>query len=169
MLIGYEGKKPVLDPESVVMRGSWVVGDVRVGARTSVWFGATLRGDVAGIEIGECCSVQDNCVVHCDHGKNTTIGNFVTLGHGAILHAVQDGVLIGMNSTVLDGAVVGRGSVVAAGAVVTPGTVVPPFSLVAGVPGKVIRQMDESTFGDRVGHAERYYRLATAYEGEQER
>jgi molybdenum cofactor synthesis domain-containing protein len=116
-----------------------VVGEVVIGARASVWFGAVLRGDVAGITIGAETNIQDNSVVHVDAGQPALIGRRVTVGHRAIVHGarVEDECLIGMGAVLLSGAVVGRGSLVGAGAIVREEQVVPPGSLVLGAPARV--------------------------------
>jgi len=165
MIIEYKGKRPVIADGAIVTEGTYLIGDVVIGEGTSVWFGAVLRADFAPIRIGKFCSIQDNAVVHPVHEHGVTVGDNVTIGHGAVLHAcmVEDNALIGMNATVLDGAVVGRGSIIAAGCVVTPGTVVKPWSLVAGVPGKVLRELDEASEQDRLSHAKLYWELAKTY------
>ena len=120
-----------------------LVGDVRFGAECSVWFGAVLRADINYISLGDRCNVQDLCCIHHSKRLPCVLGNGVSLGHGAIAHActVGDGSLLGMGCRVLDGAVLGKGVLVAAGAVVPEGMVVPDHHLVAGVPGKVIKEL----------------------------
>lgn len=141
----FEGISPTLHEKSYVAEGSNVVGDVTLGEYSSIWYNCSLRGDVNKIVIGRYSNVQDNSVVHVSDTHPTYIGDFVTIGHGAVVHActIEDHVLVGMGAVVLDGVDVGRGSIIAAGAIVTSGTKVPPFSLVAGVPGKVIKQLPE--------------------------
>lgn len=147
MLMAFQGIQPKIDPKSFVAETANVIGKVEMKEFSSVWFNTVVRGDVNRIEIGRYSNVQDGSVVHVADGFAAIIGDFVTIGHGAIVHActIEDHVLIGMGATVLDGAVIGRGSIVAAGAVVTKGTIVPPHSLIAGVPGKIIK-----TLGDDV-------------------
>ena len=115
------------------------MGDVRIGAYASIWPGASIRGDFSPIRIGRGSSIQDCCVLHSTPSDGVTVGDYVTVGHGAVLHGctIEDNCLIGMNVTVLDQCVIGRGSIVAAGAVVREGTQVPPGSLVAGLPAEV--------------------------------
>lgn len=138
-----------------------VLGEVTLGAGSSVWYHAVLRGDMAPITIGEKTNVQDGCLLHVAERFPLRVGNHVTVGHGAILHGctVEDGVLIGMGAIVLDGAVIGEGSVIGAGALVGEGKVIPPRSLVVGLPGKVIRQLDEAKAADLIAHAENYVKL----------
>jgi carbonic anhydrase/acetyltransferase-like protein (isoleucine patch superfamily) len=120
-----------------------LVGDVRFGAGCSVWFGAVLRGDINAVILGERCNVQDLCVLHVSRAQACVLGREVSMGHGAIAHActVGDGALLGMGSRVLDGAVIGKGVLVAAGCVVGERMQVPDHHLVAGVPGKVIKEL----------------------------
>ena len=122
------------------------MGDVTLGPRTSVWYGAVLRGDMDRIVLGESTNIQDGTIVHVDAGRPTVIGARVGVGHRVILHGctVEDECLIGMGSVLLNGVVIGSGSVVAAGAVVPEGMVVPPGSLVMGVPARVARPVDEA-------------------------
>ena len=145
MIMAFEGIQPALDPKSFVAETASIIGKVEMKEFSSVWFNTVVRGDVNRIEIGRYSNVQDGSVVHVSDSHASIIGDFVTIGHGAIIHActIEDHVLIGMGATVLDGAVIGRGSIVAAGAVVTKGTVVPPFSLVAGVPAKILKSLGD--------------------------
>jgi len=165
VIIEYQGKRPAIDKGAIITEGTYLIGDVTLGEGTSVWFGAVLRGDFAPIRVGRFCSIQDNAVVHPVPDRPVCIGDHVTIGHGAVVHActVEDCALIGMNATVLDGAVVGRGSIVAAGCVVTPGTVIKPWSLVAGVPGKVLKDLGEASEQERVSHARHYWELARTH------
>lgn len=122
------------------------MGDVTLGPSASVWYGTVLRGDMDRITVGASTNLQDGTIVHVDAGRPALIGARVGVGHRAILHGctVEDECLIGMGSILLNGVVVGTGSVVAAGAVLTEGMVVPPGSVVMGVPGRVIRAVDET-------------------------
>ena len=130
---------PKIHPTAWVAPGAFVRGDVTIDEQANIWYNAVLRGDQESITVGKATSVQDNCVLHGDAGCNVVVGQYVTVGHGAVLHGctVEDGALIGMHATVLSGAHIGAGSVVAAGALVTEGMAVPPDSVVMGVPGKV--------------------------------
>ena len=125
--------------ETYIHPSAVLLGDVKIGKNSSVWPGASIRADFNSITIGEYTSIQDNCVLHATPFFPTEVGNYVTVGHSAVLHACKIGnnVLVGMNSTILDGAVVEDNSVIAAGSVVLPSTVVPEGSLVIGVPGKI--------------------------------
>jgi carbonic anhydrase/acetyltransferase-like protein (isoleucine patch superfamily) len=132
---------PTIHPDAFVHEGAFVIGDVTLGERVSVWPTAVLRGDTAAITVGAESNVQDGAVVHVDHGLACTVGARVAIGHRAIVHGavVEDDVLIGMGATILNRAVIGSGSIIGAGAVVREGMVVPPNSLVVGVPGRVVR------------------------------
>ncbi len=134
-------------PESAwVAPSADVVGDVELGEEVSVWYQCVLRGDIAPIRVGRETNIQDLTMVHVDVDQPCLIGDEVGIGHRAIIHACEigDGALVGMGAIVLSGAVVGEGALVAAGAVVTEGMEVPPDSLVVGVPGKVIREVDDT-------------------------
>lgn len=135
-----------------------MTGDVTLGPRASVWYGAVLRGDMDRIVVGKDSNLQDGTIVHVDQGRPVLIGDRVGVGHRAIVHGctVEDDCLIGMGSVLLNGVVVCAGSVVAAGAVVREGMVVPPDSLVAGVPAKVIRPVDDG-LRDRIRTTWRHY------------
>lgn len=116
-------------------------GDLQIGPETSVWHHAVVRGDVAPIRIGRRVNIQDHAVLHCHQGVPLTIDDDVSIGHHAVVHCarVGRGSLIGINSTVLDGAVIGTECIVGAGAVVTPGTVVPDGTMMMGVPARAVR------------------------------
>jgi len=164
-IVPFRGSTPSTPASAWVAPNATLVGAVTLSERASVFYGAVLRADADTITIGEGSNLQDNVTVHCDAGKPTRVGSGVSVGHGAILHGctVEDDCLIGMGATVLNGAVIGAGSLVAAGAVVLEGTVVPPGSLVAGVPGKVRRELsEEERAGIRV-NAEHYLELAAAH------
>jgi carbonic anhydrase/acetyltransferase-like protein (isoleucine patch superfamily) len=132
---------PTIHPTSFVHEGAFVIGDVTLGARVSVWPTAVIRGDTAAILIGEDSNVQDGTVVHVDHGVPCTVGARVGIGHRAIIHGatVEHDSLIGMGAILLNHVVVGTGSIVGAGAVCPEGMIIPPNSLVLGVPGRVVR------------------------------
>lgn len=165
MLIGFHGIVPVCHGSVFVAEGAMVIGDVEIGEDSSVWYHTVIRGDIHRIRIGERTNVQDNSTLHVTRRDPLTVGNEVTIGHGAVVHGctVEDLCLIGIGAVVLDGAVIGRGSVIGAGAVVPPGTAVPPHSLVLGVPGKVVKDLGPgSADGNRVT-ASGYVELARAY------
>jgi carbonic anhydrase/acetyltransferase-like protein (isoleucine patch superfamily) len=148
----------LVDRTAFIAPGAVVIGEVTIGAESSVWFGAVVRGDTEAIRIGRQTNVQDGCVLHADAGIPCTLGDRVTLGHGAIVHgaSVEDDCLIGMRAVVMNGAKIGRGSIVAVGSVVTEGMEIPPFSVVMGQPAKVRRETTERD-RERIRHAAEHY------------
>src|SRR6266404_3484778 len=148
-LNAFLGKKPSLGKGVYLAKGAVVLGDVTLGDYSSVWCNAVLRGDINRIVVGHHTNVQDNSVLHLADEFPCVIGNYVTVGHSAIVHActVGDEVLVGMGATVLDGAVVGEQCLIGARALVTPGTKIPPGSMVLGSPAKVARKLSEEERG----------------------
>ena len=136
-------KKPKLGKGVFIASSGVVLGDVTLGAHSSVWYGAVLRGDINRIVVGHHTNIQDNAVLHLADKFQCVLGNWVTVGHGAIVHAckVGDEVLVGMGAVILDGAVIGKQSIIGAKALVTQGTKIPPGSLVLGAPAKVVRKL----------------------------
>jgi gamma-carbonic anhydrase len=136
-------KKPKLGRGVYLAKTAVVLGDVTIGAYSSVWYGAVLRGDINRIIVGHHTNIQDNAVLHLADDHACIVGNWVTVGHGAIVHACQvgDEVLVGMGAVILDGAVIGKQSLIGAKALVKQGMRIPPGSLVLGVPAKVVRQL----------------------------
>ncbi|GAA1517473.1 gamma carbonic anhydrase family protein [Sphaerisporangium rubeum] len=144
---------PSVHPEAYVAPTAVVVGRVRLGRATSVWYGSVLRGDDEDIDVGEECNIQDLCCLHADPGLPAVLEDRVSLGHRAMVHGahVETGALVGIGAIVLNGARIGAGSLVAAGCVVPPGKVFPAGVLVAGVPGKIVRELtdaDRASFAD---------------------
>ena len=161
LIIPIRGRAPQLHAESWVAPNATLIGPVTLGARVSVWYNATLRAEFEPIEIGAGSNIQDGVTVHVDPGFPARIGAGVTVGHNAVLHGctIEDDVLVGMGAIVLNGAVLGEGSLVAAGAVVPQGAVIPPRSLVAGVPGKVRRTLNDDEVAGNRFNAEAYQGL----------
>ncbi len=145
MIKEFEGKNPLLDEKTYIAEGAKVIGAVTIDEYSSIWHNTVVRGDVNSIKIGKYSNIQDNSVVHVSDEYSTIIGDYVTVGHGAIVHGctIEDHCLIGMGSIVMDGTVIGRGSIVAAGAVVLGNQEIPPYSMVAGLPAKVIKIIPE--------------------------
>lgn len=146
------------DDDVVILSGARVVGDVTIGPDSSVWFNAVLRGDSSPIIIGRGCNIQDNVTVHCDPGYPTTLGDYVTVGHGAILHGCTVGshTLIGMGAIVLDGAVIGDHCLVGAGALVTGKLNAPAGSLILGNPATVRRPLTQEELEEVENAAQGY-------------
>jgi carbonic anhydrase/acetyltransferase-like protein (isoleucine patch superfamily) len=148
---------PDVHPEAYVAPGAVVVGRVLIGRASSIWYGSVVRGDDERIEIAEECNVQDLSCLHADPGQPAVLEPRVSLGHRAVVHGahVETGALVGIGAIVLGGARIGAGSLIAAGAVVTPGTTIPAGVLVAGVPGRVVRELtgdDRDSFARTPGN-----------------
>jgi carbonic anhydrase/acetyltransferase-like protein (isoleucine patch superfamily) len=144
MILPYMGIHPKIDESVFICDGAQIIGDVVLAKDVSVWFNAVVRGDVHYIRVGERTNIQDGSILHCTYQKHPlNIANDVTIGHGAILHGctVKDHVLIGMGAKLLDGCVIGENSFIAAGTLVKEHFQVPPGVLVAGLPGKIIRDL----------------------------
>lgn len=157
--------RPDVAEDAFVAPGATLVGRVRLGSGSSVWFGAVLRGDTERIAIGRRSNLQDGCVGHADPGFPLEVGDRVTVGHGAVVHGcrIGDDVLVGMGAVLMNGVVVGRGSLIAAGAVVTQHTEIPPGSLVAGVPAAVVREVGDAETTSIARAARHYVDLAARY------
>jgi carbonic anhydrase/acetyltransferase-like protein (isoleucine patch superfamily) len=151
-------KKPKLGQGVYIAKTAVVIGDVTLGAHSSVWYGTVVRGDINRIVVGHHTNIQDNAVLHLADDFPCLIGNWVTVGHGAIVHActVGDEVLVGMGAVILDGAVIGKQSIVGAKALVTQGMKIPPGSLVLGAPAKVVRQLTKKERAKQKWWAEKY-------------
>jgi carbonic anhydrase/acetyltransferase-like protein (isoleucine patch superfamily) len=151
-------RKPRLGSGVYIARGAVVVGDVEIGDRSSVWYHAVLRGDINRIVVGHDSNIQDIAVLHLADDFPCLVGSWVTVGHGAIVHActVEDEVLVGMGATILDGAVIGTQSIIGANALVPQGMEVPPGSLVLGVPGRVVRSLQTAERATICGWAAKY-------------
>ena len=158
-------RKPVLGEGVFLAQGAVVLGDVTLGDHSSVWCNAVLRADINRIVVGHHTNIQDNAVLHLADDLPCILGDYVTVGHGAILHActIGDEVLVGMRSAVLDGAVIGAQSLVGAGALVTAGTQIPPGSLVLGSPAKVVRELSPPERTKLRALAEKYVQVAAYY------
>jgi carbonic anhydrase/acetyltransferase-like protein (isoleucine patch superfamily) len=149
---------PKLGKKVFIAKSATVIGHVTIGARSSVWYGAVLRGDINRIVVGHHSNIQDNAVLHLADDFPCLLGNWVTVGHGAIVHAckVGDEVLVGMGAVVLDGAVIGRQSLIGAKALVTQGARIPPGSLVLGAPARVVRKLTPAERAGLKWWAEKY-------------
>jgi carbonic anhydrase/acetyltransferase-like protein (isoleucine patch superfamily) len=134
-----------VDPAAFIAPNATLVGEVHIGPESSIWYGAVLRADMEPIHVGSRSNVQDGTIVHVDVGMPVRIGDRVSIGHRAVIHGstIEDGCLIGMGAVILSGSRIGAGALVAAGALVREGTIVPAGVLIAGVPGKVLRELTE--------------------------
>ncbi len=164
-------KNPDIHQTAWVAPGAVVLGDVTLGARSSIWFGCILRADIQRITIGEGTNIQDGTVIHLASDLGTIVGDFTTVGHRALLHAceVGDEVLVGMGAIVMDGAKIGARSIIAAGSLVPKGREIPPGSLVMGSPAKVVRPLDADERASIRGWAEKYIRVTGEHRAHQER
>jgi carbonic anhydrase/acetyltransferase-like protein (isoleucine patch superfamily) len=165
MLYSFEGEKPQIDPNAFVAESADLIGRIIAKQGANIWYGAVLRGDIEPITIGINANVQDLSVLHTDAGFPLTIGDHCTIGHRAILHGciLEEGVLVGMGATIMNGCHIGRGSIIGAGAVLTENQQIPPFSMVLGMPGKIKKELDPSSFDDRIAHAMNYVERGQHY------
>ena len=162
----FGGKMPEIGADTFVAENAVIVGDVIIGARSSIWYGAVLRGDVFHIRIGDETSIQDNSVIHVSHGRNATVvGSRVTVGHSVNLHGcrIMDHCIIGMGTIILDGAEVGERCIVGAGSLVTPETRIPPGTLSLGSPARPRRDLTAEELSWLSTSAQHYVELAAAY------
>ena len=166
-LITYKGKKPQLGTNIFIAEGAKIIGDVKLADNVNIWFNAVLRGDINSILVGENTNIQDNVTCHVDYPPdNLIIGENVTVGHNAILHAciIGSNTLIGMGAIVLSRAKIGKNCVIGAGALVLEATMIPDNSLVVGVPGKVVRQLNEKEIKALEDSAKHYIEVASYYD-----
>ena len=164
MIITFQGKTPRISAEAFVAETAALIGDVTVGPDSSVWYGAVIRGDSSPITLGCGTNIQDNAVLHTEIGHPLTIGDCVTVGHGAIVHCASIGsnTLIGMGAILLDGAVIGDHCIIGAGAVVKENTVVPSGTMMVGVPAKCVRELGPEQLA-RLDGTPPYVALSRAY------
>jgi carbonic anhydrase/acetyltransferase-like protein (isoleucine patch superfamily) len=154
---------PDLSQAAFIAPDAVVVGDVKIAAQVSIWYTAVIRADLNVIAIGTCSNIQDGAILHGDPGLPLVIGEYVTVGHRAVIHGLEvgKGSLIGIGAVILEGVRVGAGSIVGAGAVVTKD--VPAGVVVAGIPAKVMRSLSEAEIQGLIEHAEKYYKLALVH------
>ena len=165
-IISWQGHHPKIADGVFVASGAAIIGQVSLAEDVNVWFNTVIRGDVNTIKVGARTNIQDNTTVHVTSKTGpTVIGNDVTIGHNAVIHActIEDLCLIGMGSTILDGAVIGRGSFVAAGSVVTPGKIMPPGMMIMGSPAKPVRELTEQEKNFLQTSARDYVKTAQSY------
>ncbi|MCK5156074.1 MAG: gamma carbonic anhydrase family protein [Spirochaetales bacterium] len=165
MIKEYKEYTPIIALDTFIMESAVVIGQVIIGSGSSVWANAVIRGDIGSISIGEKTNIQDNCVIHITAGLPLSVGDRVTVGHGAILHSctVGNDCLIGMGAIILDNVVIGKNSIVGAGSLVTPGKTFPPNSLIIGSPAKAVRILIENELISNRNNAEHYASEAAAY------
>ena len=158
-------KDPQVHETAFIAPGAHVVGDVILKKDSSIWYNTVARADINQIIIGERTNVQDNSVIHLENDQGVLVENDVTVGHNAIIHgcSIADGALIGMGAIIMNGAVIGKGAVIGAGAVVKEDMVIPDFSLVVGVPGKIVKTLSPETYDENVKWAAKYVKLANVH------
>lgn len=160
MIYSYKDKHPKIHETCFIAQSADIIGDVEIGADSSVWFSATIRADQNSVRIGKNVSIQDNVVLHVDFNHPILISDDVAIGHGAVLHACRIGSssVIGMGAIVLSGAEIGRHCIIAAGSVITEDTKIPDNSIVMGVPGRIVKQATEE-------HLKRIKKTVEVYTG----
>jgi carbonic anhydrase/acetyltransferase-like protein (isoleucine patch superfamily) len=156
---------PQIDPTAFVADSADLIGAVSLGKRSSIWYKAVVRADDEPVTIGEGTNIQDGCIIHIDPGQPTILGNFVTVGHRAIVHGawIDDCVMVAIGAIILTGARIGTNSIIGAGALVTEGMEIPPNSLVVGVPGRVIKSVSEEQSSRIRGTADVYIERGQRY------
>ena len=169
MILSLRGQTPRIAASAFVAGSADIIGEVEIGENASIWFAAVLRGDVEPIRVGANSNVQDGSVVHTIEGSPVVVGDWVTIGHRAVLHGctVESHCLIGMGAIVLNNARVGEGSIIAAGALVLENTVIPPHSLYLGVPARFQRQLTDANRVFIDMHAAHYLQYKESYLAEE--
>ena len=162
MIINFENYQPKIADDVFLASGCKIIGNVKIQKKSSIWFNAVIRGDVARIKIGENTNIQENSSLHVDPSLPLNIKNNITVGHGAILHSclIESNCLIGMGARILNKAKIGKNSIIGAGTVITENKEIPPNSLVLGVPGKIIREISKDEKKKISDSAREYYELA---------
>jgi len=169
-LIPYKGVLPTVDKSAFIAQTATVIGDAHVDEDSGIWYGCVVRGDVNEIRIGKRTNIQDLTMIHCaERGQGTYLGNDITVGHSAVLHActVEDDAFIGIQACVMDDCLIEKGAMVAAGALVTPGKIVKAGEVWAGRPAKKLRDINDSDLAFFEVNRQRYIRLAREYRKEQ--
>ena len=164
MIQSFDGKHPEIPVNAYVHPSAVVIGDVTIGAESSVWPGAVIRGDLAGIVIGKKTNIQDNSVLHTSKFK-VILGDNVTVGHSAVLHSCEigNGSTVGIGAIVLDAAEIGENCIIGAGAVIPPGKVIPSGSVVFGNPYRIFREISPEEIAETARRCDRYVGKAKAY------
>lgn len=166
LIFPYQGSNPSIAEDAFIAPNATIIGDVVIGVESGIWFNCLLRGDVNEIRVGERTNIQDGTIVHVSgQGQGTYIGDDITIGHMALIHActLEDGCFIGMKATVMDGAVVQSGAMVAAGALVPPGKRIPAGQLWAGTPARFLRDLGAADLEIISQTSPHYVKLAHRY------
>ncbi len=161
MIRDLKGKKTNIDRDAFIAESADVMGNISIGKGSSIWYGAVARGDMNYIKIGQFTNIQDNATVHVDTNFPTLLGDYVTVGHNAIIHGCEigDNTLIGMGSIILNGAKIGKNCIIGAGSLITEGAIIADNSLVIGSPGKVRREISDKEVKSIRENAEIYVKL----------
>ncbi|MBO1218799.1 gamma carbonic anhydrase family protein [Mammaliicoccus sciuri] len=169
MIKSFKGQKPQIDQSCYIAENATLIGDITIGPKSSVWFNSVIRGDVAPTIIGEGVNIQDLCCLHQSPNQPLIIENFVTIGHKVTLHSsiIRKHALIGMDSTILDGAEIGEYTFIGAGSLVPPGKKIPPHTLAFGRPAKVIRELTEDDYNELKRINASYIEKAEIYKADQ--
>lgn len=162
MILQYNSKKPVISPKAYILEGATIIGDVHVDDFSSVWYGSIIRGDVNKITIGKYTNIQDGCVIHVNENSETHIGNYVTVGHKAVVHGctIGDYVLVGMGAIIIDNVSIGDNVIIGAGALITGRKSIPSNCLVYGNPARIVRELNEDEIRHIRDSALNYSKLA---------
>ncbi len=165
MIVRFKDKVPTVHPSAYLFPGAQLIGDVEIHPYASIWPNAILRADLAPIVIGEYTNVQDQVTIHVERDYPSRVGNYVTIGHQAIIHAatVEDCVLVGMGAILLNRCVIGKNCIIGAGTIVTEGKIIEPESLVLGIPGKIVRKLSLEEIEAIKNSAQRYQLLSNEY------
>lgn len=173
MILSFEGKTPTIKNNAFIAPSADIIGEVKIGQESSIWFGTVVRGDIHCIQIGNRSNIQDLSMIHVTHytlpdksdGNPTIIGDDVTIGHKVMLHGctIEDACLVGMSATILDGAIIGKESIVGAGSLVTKGKKFPPRSLIMGSPAKRIRELSDEEIASLYISAQNYVEFKDRY------
>ncbi len=169
MIKSFKGQKPQIDQSCYIAENATLIGDITIGPKSSVWFNSVIRGDVAPTIIGEGVNIQDLCCLHQSPNQPLIIEDFVTVGHKVTLHSsiIRKHALIGMDSTILDGAEIGEYAFIGAGSLVPPGKKIPPHTLAFGRPAKVIRELTEDDYNELKKINASYIEKAEIYKADQ--
>lgn len=165
MIMKFKEFYPKIEQSAWVAQSADVIGNVKVGENSSIWFGCVIRADVNEVKIGKNTNIQDLSMIHTDTNTKTILGDNVTIGHKVMLHGckVEDNCLIGMSATILDNAVIGEGSIVGANSLVTQGKKFPPRSLIMGSPAKVVKELSQEEVEGLIKHAQHYVAYKNDY------
>ncbi|HCW35655.1 MAG TPA: gamma carbonic anhydrase family protein [Staphylococcus sp.] len=169
MIKSFKGQKPQIDQSCYIAENATLIGDITIGPKSSIWFNSVIRGDVAPTIIGEGVNIQDLCCLHQSPNQPLIIEDFVTVGHKVTLHSsiIRKHALIGMDSTILDGAEIGEYAFIGAGSLVPPGKKIPPHTLAFGRPAKVIRELTEDDYNELKRINASYIEKAEIYKADQ--